>query len=73
MEGGSEDKAESQVGENKMKTSHELYVASREDWREWLRQNHGTAKEMWVIYHKKHTGKPSIPYDDSVEEALCFG
>lgn len=26
-----------------------------------------------MIYYKKHTGKPSIPYDDSVEEALCFG
>ena len=26
-----------------------------------------------MIYYKAHTGKPSIPYDDSVEEALCFG
>lgn len=30
-------------------------------------------KEVWLIYYRTHTGKPSIPYDDSVEEALCFG
>ncbi len=30
-------------------------------------------KEVWLIYYKKHAGKPSIPYEDSVEEALCFG
>jgi len=56
-----------------VKTSDELYVASRDDWCEWLRKNHDTEKEVWLIYYKEHTGKPSIPYDDSVEEALCFG
>jgi len=56
-----------------MKTSDELYVANRDDWREWLRRNHDIKKEVWLIYYKKQTGKPSIPYDDSVEEALCFG
>lgn len=56
-----------------MKTCGKLYVASRDAWRAWLRHNHDSAKEVWVIYYKKHTGKPSIPYDDSVEEALCFG
>ncbi|MGD8505751.1 MAG: YdeI/OmpD-associated family protein [Candidatus Bathyarchaeota archaeon] len=56
-----------------MKTSDKLYVANRDDWRGWLRHNHDTKKEIWLIYYKKHTNKPSIPYDDSVEEALCFG
>lgn len=51
----------------------ELYVADRDEWRAWLRNNHASQKEIWLIYHKKHTGKPSIPYSDSVEEALCFG
>jgi len=50
-----------------------LYVTDRSAWREWLRENHGIRREIWLIYYKKHTGKPSIPYDDSVEEALCFG
>jgi uncharacterized protein YdeI (YjbR/CyaY-like superfamily) len=56
-----------------MKKLRELYLLSRGEWREWLRHNHDTEKEIWLIYYKKHTGKPSIPYDDSVEEALCFG
>jgi len=50
-----------------------LYVTNRNDWRVWLEKNHNTAKEVWLIYYKKHTGKPSIDYEASVEEALCFG
>ena len=56
-----------------MKSCDKLYVTSRDDWRLWLRRNHNVAKEVWLIYYRKQTGKPSIPYDDSVEEALCFG
>ncbi len=59
--------------ENRMKIGRKLYVSNREDWREWLEKNHATKKEIWLIYYKKHTGKPRIPYDDAVEEALCFG
>jgi uncharacterized protein YdeI (YjbR/CyaY-like superfamily) len=53
--------------------TEELYVANRDDWRAWLKENHDARKEVWLIYYKKQTGKPSISYDDSVEEALCFG
>ena len=56
-----------------MRSTKELYVMNREDWRAWLEQNHATEKEVWLLYYKKHTGKPTIPYDDAVEEALCFG
>jgi uncharacterized protein YdeI (YjbR/CyaY-like superfamily) len=47
--------------------------AKRDDWRAWLKENHDVKKEVWLVYYKKHTGKPSISYDGSVEEALCFG
>jgi len=50
-----------------------LYVVSRGEWRVWLEKNHDIESEVWLIYYKKHTGKPRIPYDDAVEEALCFG
>jgi len=50
-----------------------MYVNNRDDWRKWLKQNHDQEKEVWLIYFKKNTRKPSIPYEDSVEEALCFG
>jgi len=50
-----------------------LYVSKRKDWRAWLRENYRTAKEIWLVYPKKATGKPRIQYNDAVEEALCFG
>lgn len=50
-----------------------LYVKNREDWRRWLRKNHDTEKEIWLIHYKKQAGRPCISYDDLVEEALCFG
>ena len=56
-----------------MKKDRTLYVTNRDDWRQWLKRNHSSQREVWLIYYKKHTGKPSIPYEDSVEEALCFG
>ena len=56
-----------------MEISKTLYVTNRDEWRAWLAKNHRTEREIWLIYYKKHTGKPTIPYDDAVEEALCFG
>jgi uncharacterized protein YdeI (YjbR/CyaY-like superfamily) len=56
-----------------MPANKELYVTNRDDWRVWLKANHAKKKEIWLIYYKKHTGKPRIPYEDAVEEALCFG
>ena len=53
--------------------SLKLYISNRKEWRKWLKENHSIVKEIWLIYYKKHTGKPRIPYDDAVEEALCFG
>ena len=50
-----------------------LYVASREEWRAWLTKHHESETEVWLIYYKKHSGRPRIAYDDAVEEALCFG
>ena len=56
-----------------MEISQKLYVIKRSDWRAWLKKNHKTEKEIWLIYPKKATGKPRIEYNDAVEEALCFG
>ena len=50
-----------------------LYVTNRKAWRAWLAKNHASEREIWLIYYKKHTGKPRIPYNDAVEEALCYG
>ena len=50
-----------------------LYISNRKEWRKWLKENHSIVREVWLIYYKKHTNKPRIPYDDAVEEALCYG
>lgn len=50
-----------------------LHVTDRKEWRAWLKQNYKSEKEIWLVYYKKHTGKPRIAYNDAVEEALCFG
>ncbi len=50
-----------------------LFFKTRAEWRKWLATNHKTATEVTVGYYKKATGKPTILYEESVEEALCFG
>src|SRR2546422_10852487 len=56
-----------------MEIGRTLYAKDRRQWRAWLAQHHKTAPEIWLIYYKKHSGKPRIPYNDAVEEALCYG
>jgi uncharacterized protein YdeI (YjbR/CyaY-like superfamily) len=41
--------------------------------RKWLAANHAKSKELWVGFYKKRSGKPSITWPESVDEALCFG
>ena len=43
------------------------------DFRSWLEKNHATATELWVGFYKKDSGKPSITWPESVDQALCFG
>jgi uncharacterized protein YdeI (YjbR/CyaY-like superfamily) len=50
-----------------------LYCRNSNDWREWLSENHDQENEVWLVFYKKKTGKPSIEYEAAVEEALCFG
>jgi len=56
-----------------MKIRKALYVVDRKHWREWFEKNHDKEKEVWLIYYKKSSDTPRIPYNDAVEEALCFG
>lgn len=46
---------------------------TRERWREWLAKHHASEAEVWLIFHKKHTGEPSVEYKDALDEALCYG
>ena len=42
-------------------------------FRKWLAAHHARSKELWVGFYKKNSGKPSIDWPESVDEALCFG
>jgi len=50
-----------------------LYVINRKQWASWLIKNHDKEKEIWLIYYRKTSNKLRIPYNDAVEEALCYG
>jgi uncharacterized protein YdeI (YjbR/CyaY-like superfamily) len=41
--------------------------------RAWFEGNHETAKDLWVGFHKKRTGRPSITWQELVDQELCFG
>lgn len=56
-----------------MDITQTLYVATREDWRAWLTAHYADASEIWLVSYRKRTGRPSVYYDEAVEEALCFG
>lgn len=50
-----------------------VFFPARADFRKWLEQHHAHAQELWVGFYKKDSGKPSITWPESVDEALCFG
>jgi uncharacterized protein YdeI (YjbR/CyaY-like superfamily) len=50
-----------------------LDIESGERWRDWLAAHHDSEAEVWLIFHKRHTGRPSISYEAAIDEALCFG
>ncbi len=53
-----------------MKVRH---FKSSAEFRSWLAKNHAGETELWVGYYKKETGKPSMTWPESVDEALCYG
>jgi uncharacterized protein YdeI (YjbR/CyaY-like superfamily) len=50
-----------------------LLARSIEEWREWLDKHHASEPEVWLIFHKRHTGVASVAYKDALDEALCVG
>ncbi|KAA9353023.1 YdeI/OmpD-associated family protein [Larkinella humicola] len=49
------------------------FFATPAEFRQWLEQHHETEKELFVGFYKVGSGKPSITWPQSVDEALCFG
>src|SRR5260221_4214411 len=49
------------------------HFRTRADLRKWFRANHASAPELWIGFYKKASGKPSLTWPESVDEALCVG
>lgn len=50
-----------------------FFAQTLEQWRDWLAENHDFEPEIWLVFHKLHTGVAGIDYQDALDEALCFG
>ena len=50
-----------------------MLVQTIEQWRDWLDNHHASEPEVWLIFHKRHTGIASVAYKDALDEALCVG
>jgi uncharacterized protein YdeI (YjbR/CyaY-like superfamily) len=57
----------------KPKPINTLDVRTRAQWHAWLEKHQATAADIWLVFHKQHTGTRSLDREASVEEALCFG
>jgi uncharacterized protein YdeI (YjbR/CyaY-like superfamily) len=49
------------------------YFKTPADLRSWFEKNHALQREQWIGYYKKDSGRPSITWPESVDQALCFG
>jgi uncharacterized protein YdeI (YjbR/CyaY-like superfamily) len=56
-----------------MKMDLTFTTAELTEWRRWLEENGRSVKEVWFVYYKRDSGKASLSYEDTVEEALCYG
>ena len=54
-------------------TPRPKFFATPADFRKWLKANHAKEAELWVGFYKVGSGRPSITWPQSVDQALCFG
>ncbi|MFD2164147.1 YdeI family protein [Paradesertivirga mongoliensis] len=50
-----------------------FYAKDRQEWRQWLKDNHTLKQSVWLVQYKKQSNIPSISWSEAVDEALCFG
>lgn len=56
-----------------MQETDVFYPASLTAWRKWFEENHLSKQAVWLVFHSKSSGKPSISWSEAVDVALCFG
>jgi uncharacterized protein YdeI (YjbR/CyaY-like superfamily) len=50
-----------------------VHADDRATWHAWLEANHASARGVWLVTWRRRTGRPTLSYEDAIEEALCFG
>jgi uncharacterized protein YdeI (YjbR/CyaY-like superfamily) len=50
-----------------------IFFESPQEFYDWLEENHETAAEVYVGFHKQHTGRRAMSWSEAVDQALCFG
>lgn len=61
------------MAEAKTNPAEPIFFATPAAFRKWLKKNHGSCREQWIGFHRKASGRPSITWPESVDEALCVG
>jgi len=57
----------------KEKTASQLYCRDTNEWRLWLRASHAKETSVWLVYIKGEGHGQTFTYEESLDEALCFG
>ncbi len=50
-----------------------IFFPGPDAFRAWLKENHASAQELWVGFWKRATGRPSLTWSESVDQAICYG
>lgn len=50
-----------------------IFFAAPSEFRQWLKDHHDQAQELWVGFYKKNANKPTILWPEAVKEAICYG
>ena len=56
-----------------MDEAERLEFTAAAEWRAWLAANHARMTGVWLVQYRPSSGKPAIPYEEAICEALCFG
>jgi uncharacterized protein YdeI (YjbR/CyaY-like superfamily) len=56
-----------------MVTGEQVHPEDVDAWRAWLREHHDRGTGVWLVAWKARTGRPTVGYEEAVEQALCFG
>ena len=61
------------MADAKVTSAEPIFFPTPTAFRKWLKKNHASSREQWVGFYRKASGRPSITWPESVDEALCVG